>query len=45
LAQGKLREPSLRIAEGGNCRDSSPAKVRRAQNDTALRTEAGEKAP
>ena len=48
LAQGKLREESpqfAQIAEGRNCRDSSPAKVRRAQNDTALQRAAGEKAP
>jgi len=43
FSQGKLREPSLRIAEGRNCRDSSPRQVG-AQNDTALRTETGEKA-
>jgi hypothetical protein len=43
LAQGKLRESSLRIAEGRNCRDSSPRQVG-AQNDVALRSEAGEKA-
>jgi uncharacterized membrane protein len=37
LAQAGLHEPFLGSSEGLNCGDSSPARVRRAQNDSPLR--------